>query len=638
MMARKYPVTFLLLLANVLVFAFFAVRQQTLMFTTNEDFFVVFSAGANFNPFVLDGEPWRLFTSMFLHGNILHLAMNMYALYAIGRAIEEEEDSLRLFLIYMIAGVAGGLASIAFNLFARGVGASGAIFGLYGYQIVTALIRHRNNKDALISIVVNFMIFVGINTAIAISVNQGSYGFTIDIAAHFGGLIAGILLALWRSIGYFNSPALAFVLLLTFVSHYFLPKDQLVYYKAYQGVIEAEHYQNELFNSKLNDHQIADSLEASLSQWDSVAGKLDRLPYVHPELRHDTLVLKNYALLRKEMAHFIVLQVQKESYIYLDSQEIVGEKLDSLPHLEHYLSFKPGKAAPAPEEESLQALEPVTVYYDSNWRETTEIHAAYFRTGYRDSLQRWQGKVRDYYRDGKIQMKGTYKDGMNDGVFLYYSHEGKYESAGRYDEENPVGKWEEFHKNGKLQRETDFKDRVFIRNVYDTAGIPQVVNGNGTEISYHSNGIVAEQGEIRDGRKEGIWKGYHPNGKPYFEEYYRDNQLVKGMSIDASGARHIYDQSSFYPYPQAGMDAYEKYLSDNLRADGLPYREGVVKLMFSVDPDGSLHDFLVMKSVCRPCDEEAIRLVKEGPPWRPALIRGHQKTPSKGMIDVSISH
>ncbi len=57
----------------------------------------------------------------------------------------------------------------------------------------------------------------------------------------------------------------------------------------------------------------------------------------------------------------------------------------------------------------------------------------------------------------------------------------------------------------------------------------------------------------------GDLEGFHPNGKPYFE-YYRDNLLVKGMSIDANG-RDIYDQSSFFPNPQAGIDAYEKYLS-----------------------------------------------------------------------------
>lgn len=638
MIARNYPVTFLLLLANILVFAFFAVMQQTLMFSTEEDFYAVFIAGANFNPFTLGGQSWRLFSSMFLHGNILHLAMNMYGLYMIGKAIEEDEDSLHLFLIYMIAGVAGGLASISFNLFARSVGASGAIFGLYGYHIVTTLIRHRHNQDAVTSIVINFLIFAAVNTGIALSVNQGSYGFTIDIAAHIGGMIAGLLLALWRGAGYFSSPTLGLVLLLTFAAHYLLPKDQLVYYRAYQNVIKAERDENELFNSKLSDRQIADSLESNLQQWDSVRNQLSALAYVNPELQHDTLVLRNYAALRKEMAHFIVLQVQKESYVYLDSQEIVGSKLDSLPRLQHFLSFRPGNVAPPPEEPSPSVFERVTVFYDSNWRETSEMYAAYFRSGMRDSLGRWQGKVRDYFRDGKIQMRGAYKDGMSHGVFLYYSHEGKYESAGRYDEENPVGKWEEFHKNGKLKREIDFRDRVFIRNVYDTSGIPQVLNGNGTEISYHPNGVVAERGEVHGGRKEGIWKGYHPDGKPYFEEYFRDNQLVKGMSIDASGARHIYDESSFFPYPQAGMEAYQKYLAENLRADGLPYKEGEVKLLFSVDPDGSVHDFVVMKSLCKECDEEAIRLVKEGPPWRPALTHGHLKIHAKEILRVPISH
>jgi membrane associated rhomboid family serine protease/antitoxin component YwqK of YwqJK toxin-antitoxin module len=638
MMIRKYPVTFLLILVNGLVFAFFALKRETIMFSEYEDFVEIFWFGANFNPFTLGGEPWRLITSMFLHGNIFHLAMNMYGLYMIGRAIEEQEGPAHFFFIYMITGVAGGLASLSFNLFSSSVGASGAVFGLYGFQIVDALILHRRDRDILISIILNFVIFAAINTAIAISMSSGALGFTLDTAAHLGGLAFGALLALWRATRFhFAAPLLLVVTLGVFSLQYVLPKDQVYVYRAFQTLLTAEKHENELFTSNISDHQLADSLKTTFTMWDDIEAKLDQIPWVHPELRHDTLVLKGYAALRRLRSQYTVLLIEKESYVYLDSQEVTDYKLDTLPRLQHRLNVGARGETPTPEPEAppSPAFQTVTVYYDSNWREVPDYAAVYYRIGPRDSLGRWQGKVRDYYHDGKIQMKGAYKDGLSHGVFLYYSHQGKYESAGRYDRESPVGKWEEFHKNGRLQRETVFGDRVFIRNVYDTAGNPQVVNGRGMEISYHPNGVVSEQGQIQNGRKEGIWKGYHANGNPYFEEYYSDNMLVKGMSIDASGNRHIYDQSSFYASPQIGLKAYSKYLSDNIRKEGLPFKEGEVKLIFSVDKDGTLHDFVVMKSVCGPCDQEAIRLVQQGPPWRPALSRGHEKTSSKGFVDVN---
>jgi outer membrane biosynthesis protein TonB len=61
---------------------------------------------------------------------------------------------------------------------------------------------------------------------------------------------------------------------------------------------------------------------------------------------------------------------------------------------------------------------------------------------------------------------------------------------------------------------------------------------------------------------------------------------------------------------------------------------GKVKLNFHVDTDGSMRDFVVTESVCPSCDQEAIRLVKEGPPWRPGVLRGHIKILSNGYVEV----
>ena len=82
-----------------------------------------------------------------------------------------------------------------------------------------------------------------------------------------------------------------------------------------------------------------------------------------------------------------------------------------------------------------QNLVVVEQFYDKDWRECDITHAHYYRRGFKDSLGRWDGPVRDYYLDGGIQMKGEYKRDLRNGVFLYYSRDSLYESAGRYREE-----------------------------------------------------------------------------------------------------------------------------------------------------------------------------------------------------------
>ena len=57
-------------------------------------------AGANLNPFTLGGEPWRIITSMFLHFGIIHLLVNMFALYSLGKPLESESGSVRFLLLY----------------------------------------------------------------------------------------------------------------------------------------------------------------------------------------------------------------------------------------------------------------------------------------------------------------------------------------------------------------------------------------------------------------------------------------------------------------------------------------------------------------------------------------------------------
>ena len=80
------------------------------------------------------------------------------------------------------------------------------------------------------------------------------------------------------------------------------------------------------------------------------------------------------------------------------------------------------------------------------------------------------------------------------------------------------------------------------------------------------------------------------------------------------------------------MAAYKKYLEKNLRRpEDEENKTGIVKVIFSVGIDGTIWDFVILQSLDLAHDQEAIRLVKEGPAWRPGLLHGHVKLTFAGL-------
>jgi membrane associated rhomboid family serine protease len=132
---------------------------------------------------VADGEYYRLLTSAFMHGSILHIAFNMYALYLFGPPLEATLGRARFLALYLISALGGSAASYAFNAPNQAsLGASGAVFGLFGAFLVVNRRFGRDNTSLLV--------LIGINLAIAFVPNTN-----IDWRAHVGGLVTGTLVA-----------------------------------------------------------------------------------------------------------------------------------------------------------------------------------------------------------------------------------------------------------------------------------------------------------------------------------------------------------------------------------------------------------------------------------------------------------
>ena len=235
MMNQRAPVTIGIIAVNVIVFAILAWQLKSLMMNTHVDSIAILHAGANLNPLTLGGEPWRIITSMFLHFGIIHLVMNMYALWSLGNLLEPGIGSIRLLLLYFITGVVAGMASLVFNVFISSAGASGAIFGLYGYVLGAQLVDSHRDMKKLQPVLINFLIFVVVNVFV-------TNVFNVDLAGHIGGCVAGLILAVCHfKLNVFRDKIQMAILLvaLPFIL-FLLPKDQVNYYNLFQRVLKEE--------------------------------------------------------------------------------------------------------------------------------------------------------------------------------------------------------------------------------------------------------------------------------------------------------------------------------------------------------------------------------------------------------------
>lgn len=183
--ARKSPVSVAIFAANAGMFAWMVARGVDAMSPSGAD---VLDYGAISGIEVAQGQWWRLLSGMFLHGGLIHLFFNMWALRVIGPFVERLYGHATYFLIYMVAGLGGSVATCLWNPLGISVGASGAIFGLLG-AIIAFFLTHRRSMPAEVfrSYMKRMAFLVAINLVIGFSVPR------VDNSAHVGGLLTGFV-------------------------------------------------------------------------------------------------------------------------------------------------------------------------------------------------------------------------------------------------------------------------------------------------------------------------------------------------------------------------------------------------------------------------------------------------------------
>jgi len=189
---KEVVITISLIVINAIVFFYHSLMYNRLSVDTSIAQYLL-DHGANFYPKIIDGEYYRWFTCMFLHFDATHLFTNMLSLYAIGSVIEKAFGKAKFLLLYLISGLGASIVSTYYHM-SKGVmavcaGASGAVFGLAGALIGLAIFKQTerfgiDSRRVPIAIIVTLVL------------SSASRDGLIDVAAHIGGLVVGLLLSI----------------------------------------------------------------------------------------------------------------------------------------------------------------------------------------------------------------------------------------------------------------------------------------------------------------------------------------------------------------------------------------------------------------------------------------------------------
>lgn len=181
----SYPVTIAIVAANALVFAIMVLKGVSFLEPTPQQ---AIAFGADFGPLTLNGQWWRLVTSMFVHFGIIHIGFNMWCLWDLGRTAEILMGRFPYLLAYFASGIFGSIASVYWHPLAAGAGASGAIFGMAGVLVTFVYLKktpaHLQINKKMLSSLGGFIFY---NLVIGASIPG------ISNAAHVGGLVMGAM-------------------------------------------------------------------------------------------------------------------------------------------------------------------------------------------------------------------------------------------------------------------------------------------------------------------------------------------------------------------------------------------------------------------------------------------------------------
>ncbi|WP_183575457.1 TonB family protein [Mucilaginibacter sp. X5P1] len=225
---------------------------------------------------------------------------------------------------------------------------------------------------------------------------------------------------------------------------------------------------------------------------------------------------------------------------------------------------------------------------------------------------KFEGTCIRYYANGGKQLVSNYKGGQLIGDEYEFYPNGKPYKAGKYTE--------------------DINHNTAIHNYqitaeYDSLGTALVTDGNGYYKGYDDKfKMIIEDGNLKNGKRDGEWKGKNSALNISYVETYDNGNLVSGISTGKNGDIVKYSKTrDVEPTYKGGLKAFYNYLGRNIHYPDYEKShniQGKVLVLFVVEKDGSLTDIKILEHVSENLDAEALRAIKESPNWIPGTRYG----------------
>jgi TonB family protein len=225
----------------------------------------------------------------------------------------------------------------------------------------------------------------------------------------------------------------------------------------------------------------------------------------------------------------------------------------------------------------------------------------------------YEGQRLDFYQSGNRKILANYKKGIKVGLEYDFYKNGRPYIVKEYPNDRKI--------------DSSFKDNYLIKNNYDSLGTVLVENGNGyfkaIDTAFDD---VSEEGHVKDGKKDGQWKGSSKKPEITFTETYQNGVLINGIAVDNAGKSATYTLSrESTPQFKGGARAFYRYLTQAFyypETERESNTHGKVVVGFMIDKNGKVQDVRITNSLSPAIDQEVMRIIRNSPQWLPGTMFG----------------
>lgn len=279
-----------------------------------------------------------------------------------------------------------------------------------------------------------------------------------------------------------------------------------------------------------------------------------------------------------------------------------------------------------------QSIDERVIYLDSSFTETNQLDHVYYRVISDQKKNKSPYKTTEYYKSGKIYSAGYSKEKNHlfpVGQFIKYYESGVKKAIENYKDGVKSGAFFSWYENGNPQTEGEYlksdaedsKQTIFkINQFWDAENTQAVKDGNG---HYNlTDELCHDEGDIKDGFRDGMWQGTNNILRYTYIEKYADKKLVSGVSTDFKGVKRIYRELDSKPEFPGGMNDFYMYVGRNFKTPDIPNIKGTLFISFYVEKDGTIDNIKIIRGLAPEFNQEAYRVLAECPNWVSGKKRG----------------